>query len=132
MNTQTGEEWEPGEEWELAEIERQLAESDPSLSTMFAVFAADPSYVREYSFPAMPYSAAPPPATPSPDPPRHAMPPPPTLVRQTTPSPAPLRQGTPEQARARSEQILVWIFLATCLVGCVAMVVFMLTDLPTS
>ena len=39
----------PGELRALTQIESQLAESDPSLATMFAVFAADPSRARECS-----------------------------------------------------------------------------------
>ena len=36
----------------LREIESQLSTSDPSLATLFAVFAADPSRARECSRPA--------------------------------------------------------------------------------
>ena len=47
----------PGELRALTQIESQLAESDPSLATMFAVFAADPSRARECSRSAPPRRA---------------------------------------------------------------------------
>ena len=47
----------PGEPRALSEIESRLCESDPSLSRLFAVFAADPSRARECSRPAPPRRA---------------------------------------------------------------------------
>lgn len=49
----------PGEPRTLKQIEDGLAQSDPALATMLAVFAANPSRARECSRPAPPRRARP-------------------------------------------------------------------------
>lgn len=107
----------PDDAHELAEIESQLAESDPSLWTMFAVFSADLTHVWERS-PEDPASADPLPAAPL------QATSVPTLPRPTAPPPALPEPSAPGQIRPRRrEGLLVAIFLATCLLGCVVMAI---------
>jgi len=113
----------PNEANELAEIESHLAESDPSLWTMFAVFSADLTHVWERS---LEDPASSDPASPDPLPPTAPLQATstPTLPRPTVPPPARPTPATTGKIRPRRrEGILIVIFLVTCLLGCVVMAI---------